>query len=137
MVCVTYSPGLFNNIRPYLLSKSIFVAVIIDQSIKIFLELPSALRYRYVCGCIKNWGADVSSNLLDRIVIYHFSYYIHSLLVFNKREDASIFLILSTTGHYSLFPLLFTSAGMYMYLIWDNNNLLVFGMDGDFFIINT
>lgn len=32
------------------------------------------------------------------------------LLVFNKREDASIFLILSTTGHYSLFPLLFTSA---------------------------
>uniref|UniRef100_K1QH83 Alpha-1,3-glucosyltransferase n=1 Tax=Magallana gigas TaxID=29159 RepID=K1QH83_MAGGI len=32
------------------------------------------------------------------------------LLVFNKREDASIFLILSTTGHYSIFPLLFTSA---------------------------
>nr|XP_022319221.1 probable dolichyl pyrophosphate Glc1Man9GlcNAc2 alpha-1,3-glucosyltransferase isoform X1 [Crassostrea virginica]XP_022319426.1 probable dolichyl pyrophosphate Glc1Man9GlcNAc2 alpha-1,3-glucosyltransferase isoform X1 [Crassostrea virginica] len=32
------------------------------------------------------------------------------LLVLNKREDASIFLILSTTGHYSLFPLLFTPA---------------------------
>ncbi|XP_055996770.1 probable dolichyl pyrophosphate Glc1Man9GlcNAc2 alpha-1,3-glucosyltransferase isoform X2 [Ostrea edulis] len=32
------------------------------------------------------------------------------LLVFNKKEDASIFLILSTTGHYSLFPLLFTQA---------------------------
>ncbi|XP_061181373.1 probable dolichyl pyrophosphate Glc1Man9GlcNAc2 alpha-1,3-glucosyltransferase [Saccostrea echinata] len=32
------------------------------------------------------------------------------LLVLNRREDASVFLILSTTGHYSLFPLLFTPA---------------------------
>ncbi|KAF3840500.1 hypothetical protein F7725_006362 [Dissostichus mawsoni] len=33
-----------------------------------------------------------------------------SLLAVQNREDAGIFLLLSTTGHYSLFPLLFTCA---------------------------
>ncbi|XP_065142990.1 dolichyl pyrophosphate Glc1Man9GlcNAc2 alpha-1,3-glucosyltransferase isoform X2 [Paramisgurnus dabryanus] len=33
----------------------------------------------------------------------------HALLAVESREDARIFLILSTTGHYSLFPLLFTT----------------------------
>ncbi|XP_063751540.1 probable dolichyl pyrophosphate Glc1Man9GlcNAc2 alpha-1,3-glucosyltransferase isoform X2 [Eleginops maclovinus] len=33
-----------------------------------------------------------------------------SLLAVQSREDAGIFLLLSTTGHYSLFPLLFTPA---------------------------
>ncbi|XP_054610137.1 probable dolichyl pyrophosphate Glc1Man9GlcNAc2 alpha-1,3-glucosyltransferase [Dunckerocampus dactyliophorus] len=33
-----------------------------------------------------------------------------SLLAVNSREDAGIFLVLTTTGHYSLFPLLFTPA---------------------------
>ncbi|XP_077402825.1 dolichyl pyrophosphate Glc1Man9GlcNAc2 alpha-1,3-glucosyltransferase [Vanacampus margaritifer] len=33
-----------------------------------------------------------------------------SLLAVESREDAGIFLLLSTTGHYSLFPLLFTPA---------------------------
>ena len=34
-----------------------------------------------------------------------------SLLVSGKRRDAQIFLILSTIGHYSLFPLIFTPFG--------------------------
>lgn len=34
-----------------------------------------------------------------------------SILAVENREDAGIFLILTTTGHYSLFPLLFTPAG--------------------------
>ncbi|XP_024117035.1 probable dolichyl pyrophosphate Glc1Man9GlcNAc2 alpha-1,3-glucosyltransferase [Oryzias melastigma] len=33
-----------------------------------------------------------------------------SILAVESREDAGIFLLLSTTGHYSLFPLLFTPA---------------------------
>ncbi|XP_056253423.1 probable dolichyl pyrophosphate Glc1Man9GlcNAc2 alpha-1,3-glucosyltransferase isoform X2 [Seriola aureovittata] len=33
-----------------------------------------------------------------------------SILAVESREDAGIFLVLSTTGHYSLFPLLFTPA---------------------------
>ncbi|XP_069134127.1 dolichyl pyrophosphate Glc1Man9GlcNAc2 alpha-1,3-glucosyltransferase-like [Argopecten irradians] len=33
-----------------------------------------------------------------------------SLLVIEKKKDAQLFLILSTVGHYSLFPLLFTPA---------------------------
>lgn len=33
-----------------------------------------------------------------------------SVLAVQSREDAGIFLILSTTGHYSLFPLIFTTA---------------------------
>uniref|UniRef100_A0A8C6UD73 Alpha-1,3-glucosyltransferase n=1 Tax=Neogobius melanostomus TaxID=47308 RepID=A0A8C6UD73_9GOBI len=33
-----------------------------------------------------------------------------SVLAVQSREDAGIFLILSTTGHYSLFPLIFTAA---------------------------
>ncbi|XP_020488960.2 probable dolichyl pyrophosphate Glc1Man9GlcNAc2 alpha-1,3-glucosyltransferase isoform X2 [Labrus bergylta] len=33
-----------------------------------------------------------------------------SILAVESREDAGIFLILSTTGHYSLFPLIFTPA---------------------------
>ncbi|XP_061904805.1 probable dolichyl pyrophosphate Glc1Man9GlcNAc2 alpha-1,3-glucosyltransferase [Entelurus aequoreus] len=33
-----------------------------------------------------------------------------SLLAVESREDAGIFLVLTTTGHYSLFPLLFTPA---------------------------
>ncbi|XP_078101103.1 dolichyl pyrophosphate Glc1Man9GlcNAc2 alpha-1,3-glucosyltransferase [Sander vitreus] len=33
-----------------------------------------------------------------------------SLLAVENREDAGIFLVLTTTGHYSLFPLLFTPA---------------------------
>ncbi|XP_069565778.1 dolichyl pyrophosphate Glc1Man9GlcNAc2 alpha-1,3-glucosyltransferase isoform X2 [Brachyistius frenatus] len=33
-----------------------------------------------------------------------------SILAVESREDAGIFLVLSSTGHYSLFPLLFTSA---------------------------
>ncbi|XP_013883566.1 dolichyl pyrophosphate Glc1Man9GlcNAc2 alpha-1,3-glucosyltransferase [Austrofundulus limnaeus] len=33
-----------------------------------------------------------------------------SILAVENREDAGIFLLLSTTGHYSLFPLLFTPA---------------------------
>lgn len=37
--------------------------------------------------------------------------FIFSLLSVGKAEDASIFLILTTTGHYSLFPLLFTAPG--------------------------
>lgn len=28
-----------------------------------------------------------------------------------SKEDAGIFLVLTTTGHYSLFPLVFTPAG--------------------------
>jgi alpha-1,3-glucosyltransferase len=31
-----------------------------------------------------------------------------------KAGDASIFLILTTTGHYSLFPLLFTAPGKWL-----------------------
>ena len=34
-----------------------------------------------------------------------------SILAVESREDAGIFLVLTTTGHYSLFPLLFTPAG--------------------------
>lgn len=37
--------------------------------------------------------------------------FIFSLLSVGKAGDASIFLILTTTGHYSLFPLLFTAPG--------------------------
>nr|XP_046267200.1 probable dolichyl pyrophosphate Glc1Man9GlcNAc2 alpha-1,3-glucosyltransferase isoform X2 [Scatophagus argus]XP_046267201.1 probable dolichyl pyrophosphate Glc1Man9GlcNAc2 alpha-1,3-glucosyltransferase isoform X2 [Scatophagus argus]XP_046267202.1 probable dolichyl pyrophosphate Glc1Man9GlcNAc2 alpha-1,3-glucosyltransferase isoform X2 [Scatophagus argus] len=33
-----------------------------------------------------------------------------SILAVESREDAGIFLVLSTTGHYSLFPLIFTST---------------------------
>lgn len=33
------------------------------------------------------------------------------LLVSGKRRDACVFLILSTVGHYSLFPLIFTQFG--------------------------
>ncbi|KAG7516549.1 putative dolichyl pyrophosphate Glc1Man9 c2 alpha-1,3-glucosyltransferase [Solea senegalensis] len=33
-----------------------------------------------------------------------------SLLAVESREDAGVFLVLSTTGHYSLFPLIFTPA---------------------------
>ncbi|XP_072231233.1 dolichyl pyrophosphate Glc1Man9GlcNAc2 alpha-1,3-glucosyltransferase isoform X1 [Leuresthes tenuis] len=35
-----------------------------------------------------------------------------SILAVENREDAGIFLLLSTTGHYSLFPLLFTAADL-------------------------
>ncbi|XP_027888087.1 dolichyl pyrophosphate Glc1Man9GlcNAc2 alpha-1,3-glucosyltransferase [Xiphophorus couchianus] len=35
-----------------------------------------------------------------------------SILAVESREDARIFLVLATTGHYSLFPLLFTPAEM-------------------------
>ncbi|MEQ2170029.1 glycosyl transferase, partial [Goodea atripinnis] len=34
-----------------------------------------------------------------------------SILAVESREDAGIFLVLTTTGHYSLFPLLYTPAG--------------------------
>ena len=34
-----------------------------------------------------------------------------SILAVESREDAGIFLVLTTTGHYSLFPLIFTPAG--------------------------
>lgn len=34
-----------------------------------------------------------------------------SILAVESREDAGIFLVLATTGHYSLFPLVFTLAG--------------------------
>lgn len=34
-----------------------------------------------------------------------------SILAVESREDAGMFLVLATTGHYSLFPLVFTLAG--------------------------
>jgi len=41
-----------------------------------------------------------------------FLYY--SVLLLEKKSDASVFLILSTIGHYSLFPLLFTQFGKFV-----------------------
>ncbi|CAC5403214.1 ALG8 [Mytilus coruscus] len=52
---------------------------------------------------------------------YMFAWHVHekailiitipfSLLVFDKKRDAQLFLILSTVAHYSLFPLIFTKA---------------------------
>ncbi|KAF6739984.1 putative dolichyl pyrophosphate Glc1Man9GlcNAc2 alpha-1,3-glucosyltransferase [Oryzias melastigma] len=47
-----------------------------------------------------------------------------SILAVESREDAGIFLLLSTTGHYSLFPLLFTPAEA-------NHRALPHGIRGD------
>lgn len=40
------------------------------------------------------------------------SVFLCSILAVQSREDAGIYLVLTTTGHYSLFPLLFTAAGI-------------------------
>lgn len=49
-----------------------------------------------------------------------FLVFFFSLLAVESREDARIFLILSTTGHYSLFPLLFTTQGKSHYKTLNN-----------------
>ncbi|XP_051903500.1 probable dolichyl pyrophosphate Glc1Man9GlcNAc2 alpha-1,3-glucosyltransferase [Hippocampus zosterae] len=59
--------------------------------------------------------------LLCALASFAFGWHVHekailiailplSLLAVESRDDAGIFLILSTTGHYSLFPLIFTPA---------------------------
>ncbi|XP_036282792.1 probable dolichyl pyrophosphate Glc1Man9GlcNAc2 alpha-1,3-glucosyltransferase isoform X3 [Pipistrellus kuhlii] len=51
----------------------------------------------------------LGSKLLGVVQCFGQSAVCHSLLSVGKAGDASIFLILTTTGHYSLFPLLFTA----------------------------
>ncbi|KAM5185667.1 dolichyl pyrophosphate Glc1Man9GlcNAc2 alpha-1,3-glucosyltransferase isoform 4-T4 [Callospermophilus lateralis] len=51
----------------------------------------------------------LGSKLLGLIQCFGQSSVSHCLLSVEKAGDASIFLILTTTGHYSLFPLLFTA----------------------------
>ncbi|XP_078289196.1 dolichyl pyrophosphate Glc1Man9GlcNAc2 alpha-1,3-glucosyltransferase isoform X10 [Panthera onca] len=51
----------------------------------------------------------LGSKLLGFVQCFGQSALHHSLLSVGKAGDASIFLILTTTGHYSLFPLLFTA----------------------------
>ncbi|XP_071472630.1 dolichyl pyrophosphate Glc1Man9GlcNAc2 alpha-1,3-glucosyltransferase isoform X4 [Marmota flaviventris] len=51
----------------------------------------------------------LGSKLLGLIQCFGQSSVCHCLLSVEKAGDASIFLILTTTGHYSLFPLLFTA----------------------------
>lgn len=46
------------------------------------------------------------------------------LLATDKKQDAGLFLLLSTVGHYSLFPLIFTMAGLFQFL---QNFVLSFG----------
>jgi hypothetical protein len=41
---------------------------------------------------------------------------IFSLLAFDSREHARYFLLLSTFGGFSLFPLIFTGAGKYLFI---------------------
>ncbi|TMS14180.1 putative dolichyl pyrophosphate Glc1Man9GlcNAc2 alpha-1,3-glucosyltransferase [Larimichthys crocea] len=59
--------------------------------------------------------------LLCALASFMFGWHVHekailiailplSILAVESREDAGIFLVLSTTGHYSLFPLIFTPA---------------------------
>ncbi|XP_070313343.1 dolichyl pyrophosphate Glc1Man9GlcNAc2 alpha-1,3-glucosyltransferase isoform X7 [Odocoileus virginianus] len=52
----------------------------------------------------------LGSKLLGFVQCFGQSAVRHRLLSVGKAVDASIFLILTTTGHYSLFPLLFTAA---------------------------
>ncbi|KAM4847147.1 dolichyl pyrophosphate Glc1Man9GlcNAc2 alpha-1,3-glucosyltransferase isoform X5 [Urocitellus parryii] len=51
----------------------------------------------------------LGSKLLGLVQCFGQSSVCHCLLSVEKAGDASIFLILTTTGHYSLFPLLFTA----------------------------
>ena len=44
-------------------------------------------------------------------VLYQHYIFFFSLLVMDKKKDAQLYLVMSTIGHYSLFPLLFTQAG--------------------------
>lgn len=59
--------------------------------------------------------------LLCALASFMFGWHVHekavlmavlplSILAVESREDAGIFLVLTTTGHYSLFPLIFTAA---------------------------
>lgn len=90
----------------------------------IYNSLPLYLFF-FTFRFIKNlqlWNTIIFNARFSFYPIYSWFHnpYVHvcisSLLVFNKKEDASIFLILSTTGHYSLFPLLFTQAGMFAFM---------------------
>ncbi|XP_029028806.1 probable dolichyl pyrophosphate Glc1Man9GlcNAc2 alpha-1,3-glucosyltransferase [Betta splendens] len=76
-----------------------------------------ASLWRRPCGA---WGF-LRCLVLCALGSFMFGWHVHekailipilplSLLAVQSREDASIFLVLATTGHYSLFPLLFTPA---------------------------
>ena len=43
--------------------------------------------------------------------------HVHRLLTINHKQDARMFLFLSTLGHFSLLPLIFTEAGMFIIVI--------------------
>ena len=49
---------------------------------------------------------------------------IFSLFVMDKKRDAQLYLLMSTIGHYSLFPLLFTPAGNVLFIIVRNVRIL-------------
>uniref|UniRef100_UPI003AB00823 dolichyl pyrophosphate Glc1Man9GlcNAc2 alpha-1,3-glucosyltransferase isoform X10 n=1 Tax=Centroberyx gerrardi TaxID=166262 RepID=UPI003AB00823 len=83
-----------------------------------FIAMPAVLsiwrRPRGACGFLR-------CLVLCALGSFLFGWHVHekavllailplSILAVESREDAGIFLVLATTGHYSLFPLLFTPA---------------------------
>lgn len=60
-----------------------------------------------IADCFCWFRTESDWQLVELFICTSFS----SILAVESREDAGIFLVLATTGHYSLFPLVFTLAG--------------------------
>lgn len=79
-------------------------------------------KYNFL-GCLETLFSFNVLSILQRFIndltSFHKTFYIlvhvcrHRLLGFEKKKDAQVFLLLSTIGHFSLFPLIFTPAGKF------------------------